>query len=260
MARLLPFLVAAACLFPAHPAPAADAGTNTAPCSLAETILKIKPSIVGIGTLQATRRPPKVVAGTGFVVGNGNTAITNAHVIPDEIDERHFERLVIFTGPGDEPKFREARVIRSDADHDLAVLSFSGAPLPALALGDDASVREGDRFAFTGFPLGAVLGLYPATHRGIVSAITPIATPANHSRQIDKNILDRLSAPYSVFQLDATAYPGNSGSPLYEVCTGKVVGVINKVFVKGTKEYAITNPSGITYAIPVRHVKDLLEK
>ena len=37
--------------------------------------------------------------------------------------------------------------------------------------------------------------------------------------------------------------------------TGEVIGIINKVFVQGTKENAITDPSGITYAIPVRHVK-----
>jgi hypothetical protein len=32
------------------------------------------------------------------------------------------------------------------------------------------------------------------------------------------------------------------------------------VFVKGLKETAITAPSGITYAIPVRHVQELLER
>jgi hypothetical protein len=32
------------------------------------------------------------------------------------------------------------------------------------------------------------------------------------------------------------------------------------VFVKGTKETAITAPSGITYAIPARHLVELLAK
>jgi len=60
--------------------------------------------------------------------------------------------------------------------------------------------------------------------------------------------------------LDATAYPGNSGSPLYEEQTGKVIGVINSVFVKGTKETAIENPSGIIYVIPSQYVRALLDK
>jgi S1-C subfamily serine protease len=55
--------------------------------------------------------------------------------------------------------------------------------------------------------------------------------------------------------LDATAYPGNSGSPLYIPETGEVVGVINKVFVKESREAVLEKPSGITYAIPVRYVK-----
>jgi S1-C subfamily serine protease len=67
-------------------------------------------------------------------------------------------------------------------------------------------------------------------------------------------------SPFSIYQLDGTAYPGNSGSPLYDPETGQVLGVINMVFVKGLKETAITAPSGITYAIPVRHVQELLER
>jgi len=63
-----------------------------------------------------------------------------------------------------------------------------------------------------------------------------------------------------VFQLDATAYPGNSGSPLYAPDTGEVVGVVNMVFVKGTKEAALTQPSGISYAIPSRYLIELLRQ
>ena len=56
-------------------------------------------------------------------------------------------------------------------------------------------------------------------------------------------------------QLDATAYPGNSGSPVYDPATGTVIAVIHKVFVKQTKEKVLQEPSGITYAIPVEYVK-----
>jgi S1-C subfamily serine protease len=63
-----------------------------------------------------------------------------------------------------------------------------------------------------------------------------------------------------VFQLDATAYPGNSGSPLYDPDTGEVLGVVNMVFVKGTKESALTQPSGITYAVPSSHLEQLLKR
>ena len=72
-------------------------------------------------------------------------------------------------------------------------------------------------------------------------------------------MLKRLRDPYMVYQLDGTAYPGNSGSALYDATNGEVIAVINKVFVQTTKEAVISNPSGITYAIPIRHLKKLMK-
>ena len=62
-----------------------------------------------------------------------------------------------------------------------------------------------------------------------------------------------------VYQLDATAYPGNSGSPLYHASSGEVIGVINKVYVKSTREAVLSDPSAITYAIPIRFLLPLLQ-
>ncbi|MCW8949129.1 MAG: S1C family serine protease, partial [Sedimenticola sp.] len=61
------------------------------------------------------------------------------------------------------------------------------------------------------------------------------------------------------YQLDGTAYPGNSGSPVYDSQSGRVVGVLNSVFVKESKETLLERPSGISYAIPVRYVHALLK-
>jgi len=63
---------------------------------------------------------------------------------------------------------------------------------------------------------------------------------------------------FDIFQLDATAYPGNSGSPLFDVDTGEVIGVISMVLIKGTKESALSQPSGITYAVPSNFLLDIL--
>jgi len=227
---------------------------------LPDTVAKIKPSIVGVGTYLPTRAPQSLLQGTGFVVADGYHVITNAHVVNMELAVVKKEKLVVFTGRGKSARLRDARVLVLDEAHDLALLRISGARLPALQVADSKQVREGARYAFTGFPLGGILGLYPATHQGIISSITPIAVPMGDSRQLTPNLIKRLKAGYEVFQLDATAYPGNSGSPLYDQNTGLVVGVINSVFVKGTKEAAIDNPSGITYAIPSRYVNDILSK
>jgi S1-C subfamily serine protease len=60
-----------------------------------------------------------------------------------------------------------------------------------------------------------------------------------------------------IYQLDITAYPGNSGSPLYDAQSGEVVGILNKVFVKESKETVLEKPSGISYAIPVKYLLEL---
>jgi S1-C subfamily serine protease len=225
-----------------------------------DTIERINPAIVGIGTVQKTRRPPAKLTGTGFVVGDGRHVITNAHVIPESIDTARLEFLAIFSGKGKTPKARQAVKVREDKAHDLALLRFEGEALPAMSLGRSDRVRIGEEYLFTGFPIGALFGLYPVTHRGMVSSITPIALQANAANQLDPARIRRLRSPYDVFQLDATAYPGNSGSPLYHPENGKVVGIVNMVFVKEGRENVLAKPSGISYAIPSEYAINLLKK
>ena len=227
---------------------------------LPATILKIKPSIVSIGTVQKTRRPPSTFRGTGFAVGDGRLVVTNAHVLPDVLDSENHEYLAVFTDDEQTSNARQVTRVALDVDHDLAILRIEGQPLPPMALGDSTRVLEGEEYVFTGFPIGTILGHIPATHHSIISAITPIVLPAQSSGRLSPQMIKRLRSPYNVFQLDATAYPGNSGSPLYNPDTGVVIGVINMVFVKETKEAVLEKPSGISYAIPVQYVKRLLEQ
>jgi len=227
---------------------------------LADTIEKVKPSVVGIGIYTPTGRPQNVLRGTGFVIGNGQYIVTNHHVLPDELDDTLLQEMAVFIGSGKTAKVRKAEIVASSDEHDLAVLKLKGSPLPALKLASGKFHREGSYVAFTGFPIGAVLGLYPVTHRGIIAAVTPTIVPVSDARQISIKMLKRMRNPYLVYQLDATAYPGNSGSGLYNIETGEIIGVVNKVFVQESKEAVISKPSGITYAIPVKYLRELLDK
>ena len=228
--------------------------------NLVTTIAKIKPSVVGVGVYTPLGQPKNQLNGTGFVVGNGNYVVTNHHVLPKLLDEELLQQMVVFIGQGKSSSTRKAKVVAVSKKYDLAILEITGKALPALKLASDNYIAEGSDVAFTGFPIGAVLGLYPVTHSGIIASITPTITPVTDVKQLSIKMLRTMKDPYLVYQLDATAYPGNSGSALYDVNNGQVVAVINKVFVQGSKEAAISNPSGITYAIPVRYVRELFQK
>jgi S1-C subfamily serine protease len=229
---------------------------------VADTIARVKRSVVAVGTFQRTRSPQFQFRGTGFVVGDGSMVATNAHVLPESLNVEANESLAVLL-PGvsrETAQVREVRRRAIDPGSDLALVSFDGSPLPPLQLRDSATVREGQEILMTGYPLGSILGPFAATHHGMIAAITPIAIPQGRASELNPALVHRLSSgSFAVFQLDATAYPGNSGSPIYDPATGEVLGIVNMVFVKGTKEAAITQPSGITYAVPASHLMALIK-
>lgn len=227
--------------------------------SLPDLIDKTKPSIVAVGTFMPKRSPKALFLGTGFAIADGRLIVTNAHVLPKKIDAMGFEALSVYIQQNEQAKKLDVKIVAVDRVHDIAILKLLTGTLLPLEL-EKEKVREGQSIAFTGYPIGMVLGLYPVTHRGIVSAISPIAIPMMRSRQLNAKVLKRLRDPFEVYQLDATAYPGNSGSPVYNTETGRVIGIVNKVFVKESKETVLSKPSGITYAIPIRYLNDLLHK
>ena len=223
-------------------------------------VTKVKPSVVGIGVHTPFGQPKNKLHGSGFVIGNGQYVATNHHVVPEVLDSEHMQEMVVFVGSGKTAKARKASVVASSSYYDLAILKIEGERLTPMVLSGNDYQPEGSSVAFTGFPIGAILGLYPVTHRAMIASVTPVIIPVTDTRQMSIKMLKRLRDPYMVYQLDGTAYPGNSGSAMYDATTGDVIGVINKVFVQSTKEAVISNPSGITYAIPVKHLKELMEK
>lgn len=226
-----------------------------------ELIEKTKPSVLIVGTYKATNSPRFTLRGTGFVVGNGNLAVTNAHVLPPPGEPADGSDLVVQVRKDAELQMRTVTVLEVDRPRDLALLRFSGEPAPALALANSDLVKEGQAVAYTGFPIGGALGFSPVTHRGMVSSITPIVLPAaNDQRLSARSIRSARDGAFNIFQLDGTAYPGNSGGPVFDPQSGAVVAVINMVFVRGSRETALSQPSGITYAIPANFIGPLMER
>jgi S1-C subfamily serine protease len=229
--------------------------------ALPALVARAKPSVLLVGTFGALDSPRFGFRGTGFVVGDGNHAITGAHVLPSEDLLRGGERRLALMLYGSDGQWapREARVIASDSTHDVALLRFAGPAAAPLTLAQGAPAPEGSDIALIGFPLGGALGFSHVTHRGTLAARTAIALPAPASQALNARAITQLRrGSFEVLQLDATAYPGNSGGPVFDLSSGEVVGVVSMVLIKGTKENALSAPSGISYAIPVTHVLALM--
>ncbi len=235
--------------------------TRPAYADLPDTVARIKPALVVVGSFRSTDSPRFRMRGSGFVVGDGTLVITNFHVLPEASENMANASMVVqVRRAGGDLSMRQATVVQVDKVHDLALLRFEGAPAPAMLIGDSNAAREGQAVAFMGFPIGGALGFSPVTHRALISSITPAAMPTPSARQLNEATIRSVrTGQFSIFQLDGTAYPGNSGGPLFDPDTGDVLGVVNMVFIKGSRESALSQPSGISYAIPSRYVQELLD-
>ncbi|MBI1181721.1 MAG: trypsin-like serine protease [Alphaproteobacteria bacterium] len=224
--------------------------------SVVELVAHVKPSVVAVGTHDPARQQVDDILGTGFAVGDGTHILTALHVVR----AAGGAGLSVYVGQGDDATIYGVTQIVADEAHDMALLTVDGAKLPALHLFLGPKLDEGQEVAFIGFPIGAVYGLYPATHRGIVSAITPIARTQVKSGDLTPDMIRAIDDKVIAYQLDATSFPGNSGGPLVDPSDGSVVGIVDSTFVQSTKEHALDRPSGITFAMPIPPAVEMLKK
>jgi S1-C subfamily serine protease len=169
--------------------------------------------------------------GSGFVVDEDGTILTNAHVV-----EGASAVTVSFEEGGESI---DAEVKGVDADTDLAVLKIDpGAVdgLKALPLGDSSQAEVGDPVVAIGNPLG----FQRTVTTGIVSAL---------GREIDAPSGFSIS---NVIQTDASINPGNSGGPLLDA-QGRVIGINSQIATSGGQ-----GSVGIGFAVPVNIAKQLL--
>lgn len=136
-------------------------------------------------------------SGTGFVVAPGRI-MTNNHVVAE------CGRMVARNAAGTRVN---ARVLATDRERDLAVLSVPNDFGPPLTFRTSPDVRRGETVVTYGFPLSGLLSSGPTLTSGDVSALAGLRNnPAN-------------------FQISAPVQPGNSGGPLLD-SQGNVVGVV----------------------------------
>ncbi len=130
-----------------------------AQAGLVDIIADAKRSIAAVGSFNALDNPRFGFRGTGFVVGDGNLLVTNAHVLPPSPAGDSRSALVVqFSTEAGLLETRPATVAKLDATHDLALLRFEGIRCRPFGSPIAKDIHEGLSVAFIGFPIGGVLG------------------------------------------------------------------------------------------------------
>lgn len=238
-----------------------DFSSNAIASPLTQTAATTKASVVGVGLYNPLNAPRYQLRGTGFVVysePNRSVIATNHHVINGAGFDQDKSEISVHIGESKKAKFYRANLLAQDKRADVALIEIP-VQLPALPLADKKyNSPAASQIVIAGLPIGSVLGLFKAVNVGYVSAFVPQAIPQSNASQLSIEMIKRLRDPLFVYQLDVTAYPGNSGSPVVEVESGKVIAIINSVLIKSTRENVLSDPSGISYAIPVSEIHKLL--
>ena len=198
--------------------------------SSAATVLQEKSvrelvSQLGEGVVQV-RTPGGL--GSGFVLNEDGSLITNFHVIEGETQisvEVYHQK----NGQLDRKSYKQVRILAMNKFVDLALLKIEDPEAPKFSrvlLGESEPLAVGDRV----FAIGSPLGLERTVTEGILSTKT---------RQIQGELY---------LQTTTQINPGNSGGPLFNL-KGEVVGVTNMKMTFG---------EGLGFAIPVEGVKYFL--
>jgi serine protease Do len=152
------------------------------------------------GSLAAYEEVEGAGFGSGFIIDPSGLAVTNNHVVTGNAT------LEVFVGGSDESV--NATVVGVSECSDLALIDLEGDGYPFLAW-DDGEVTAGREVRAAGFPLGDPEFTLTS---GIISK-------ANASGETNWASVD------GVVEHDANIQPGNSGGPLVDATTARVVAI-----------------------------------
>ncbi|MGD9909095.1 MAG: S1C family serine protease [Candidatus Izemoplasmatales bacterium] len=187
-------------------------------------------SVIGVSTYDGT---VGVSLGTGVIyyydqLNDVYYLITNEHVVDGGDNYR-----VVFA----DESYVVATLLGTDAEVDIAVLSFSGASLnqtlTTATLGDSSVVQPGTMVIAAGNPQG--YSFYGSMTLGIVAGVN--------------RVVDETSSVLYI-QHDASINAGNSGGPLFNL-QGEVIGI-------NVLKLASTDIEGMGFSIPINTVKEVI--
>jgi len=191
---------------------------------------------LGVAQVMIERNRQFIGAGTAFLIEGG--LITNSHCLPEHDDDVVAIRFDDHP-PTDHPPIRlrlgdlEIPVRSPDYERDYAYIKCDEAELQdryVFDFGVSTDIAVPEEVLFLGFPFG---GTHLTAHLGHVSSV-------------------HKSGVARVIQIDGSVNGGNSGGPLIDLKTGKVVGVVSRAH----KGFAIKQFDRLLEAL--RHNKSAL--
>ena len=165
--------------------------------------------------------------GSGFIIESDGYILTNNHVVEDA------DEIIVSLADRRE---REATVVGTDPQSDLALLKIEEAGLPTIEIGRSENLQAGQWVIAIGSPFDFEMSVTA----GIVSATG--------------RSLQGEGANYVPFiQTDVAINPGNSGGPLIDL-DGKVVGINSQIFTRSG------GYMGLSFAIPIDVAMEVVQQ
>lgn len=163
-------------------------------------------------------------AGSGVIISEDGYIVTNNHVIDGA------NKIMVKLNNGEN---KEAELIATDYETDLAVIKIEAENLTPIVYGDSSTLKVGDTAIAIGNPLGELGGTVTV---GIISAL-------DREISIEGEVMTLL-------QTDAAVNPGNSGGALVN-SAGELIGIVNA-------KSSGSDVEGLGFAIPVNTVKNIV--
>jgi serine protease DegQ len=176
--------------------------------------------------LEDEENQPENSLGSGVIVSEQGLILTNDHVVASA------EEIEVALADG---RKLSAKVVGTDPDTDLAVLTVEADKLPAITFAASEKLNVGDVVLAIGNPFGVGL----TVTQGIVSAL-------------GRNHLG-INTYENFIQTDASINPGNSGGALIDA-EGNLVGVNSAIYSRSG------GSMGIGFAIPANIAKHVMEQ
>jgi len=198
----------------------------------------------------------KRIMGTGFLTTNEKKdilVVANKHQIPANMPV-----FVRVNAPGGVIDYL-AEPYKASADSDIAIMKLKKTShnqqwvatnliIPIQMYGNSADIAEGKEVVYIGYPLG--LGVeeqnYPVSRQGLIAQVIP---------------------GRKTFLVDGFASHGNSGSPVFDKKTGKLLGMVTSfepdfidAFENNKLVARLPFNSGISKIVSIEVVKELLLK